>query len=223
MMFDECPPAKADAGSIEAAVERTLRWAQRCRDAHMALPFKHGYPQALFAIVQGGIDKSLRQRCAENLVALDMPGYALGGLAVGETTQEMYDMAATYARFCRPASPGTSWAWARPKTSSNAFAAALTCSTACCPRATRATGPCFSWDGKVNIRNACHTRDFGRGLCGSCGCYTCKNFSRAYLRHLFLAGEILSLRLLTLHNVYSIWNWCGRRAPISCGGDFAGF
>jgi queuine tRNA-ribosyltransferase len=84
-------------------------------------------------------------------------------------------------------------------------------------------GTVFSWDGKVNIRNACHTRDFGRGLSGPCGCYTCKNFSRAYLRHLFLAGEILSLRLLTLHNVYFYMDLVRQARVHILQGDFAGF
>ena len=93
MMFDECPPARAETGDIEQAVDRTVRWAARCVAAHEKTPFRHGAPQALFGIIQGSTHKPLRERCARELVSMDLPGYAIGGLAVGESTQELYEMA----------------------------------------------------------------------------------------------------------------------------------
>ena len=223
MMFDECPPAKADTQDIERAVDRTIQWAQRCRDKHAATPFAHGYPQALFAIVQGGTDKNLRRRCAEKLVEMDLPGYAVGGLAVGETTQEMYDMAAYTCSLLPPGKPRYLMGVGTPENILECIGRGVDMFDCVLPTRNARNGTAFSWDGKINIRNACHTRDFGRGLCGSCGCYTCKNFSRAYLRHLFLAGEILSLRLLTLHNVYFYMELVRQARAHILQGDFGRF
>ena len=223
MMFDECPPAKADTQDIERAVDRTIQWAQRCRDKHAATPFAHGYPQALFAIVQGGTDKNLRRRCAEKLVEMDLPGYAVGGLAVGETTQEMYDMAAYTCSLLPPGKPRYLMGVGTPENILECIGRGVDMFDCVLPTRNARNGTVFSWDGKINIRNACHTRDFSQGLCGSCGCYTCKNFSRAYLRHLFLAGEILSLRLLTLHNIYFYMELVRQARAHILQGDFAGF
>lgn len=223
MMFDECPSAKADAQNIERAVDRTIRWAQRCRDKHAATPFAHGYPQTLFAIVQGGTDKNLRRRCAEKLVEMDLPGYAVGGLAVGEATQEMYDMAAYTCSLLPPGKPRYLMGVGTPENILECIGRGVDMFDCVLPTRNARNGTAFSWDGKINIRNACHTRDFSRGLCGSCGCYTCKNFSRAYLRHLFMAGEILSLRLLTLHNIYFYIELVRQARAHILQGDFAGF
>ncbi|NLE00676.1 MAG: tRNA guanosine(34) transglycosylase Tgt, partial [Fibrobacter sp.] len=92
MIFDECPPSDASPDAIEKAVERTIRWAARCVDAHSKTPFHFGFPQALFGIVQGGVIRELRQRCARELVAMNFPGYALGGLAVGESIENTYNV-----------------------------------------------------------------------------------------------------------------------------------
>jgi queuine tRNA-ribosyltransferase len=92
MVFDECPPSDASPEKIRKAVERTLRWAGRCLEAHQKIPFHFGYPQALFGIVQGGTIRELREYCARELVAMDFPGYALGGLAVGESIESTYSV-----------------------------------------------------------------------------------------------------------------------------------
>ena len=202
MMFDECPPSTAAQSQVSAAVERTMRWAQRCCEAHGKLPFAHGYSQTLFAIVQGGTEKILRERCARSLVAMDLPGYAIGGLAVGESTEELYDLAAFSASLLPLDKPRYLMGVGTPENILECVDRGIDMFDCVLPTRNARNGTAFTWKGRVNIRNACHTMDFTRGLDPSCNCYTCKNFSRSYLRHLFMAGEILSLRLLTLHNIF---------------------
>ncbi len=202
MMFDECPPSKADPGSLSSAVERTLGWARRCCEAHGRLPFPHGYPQTLFAIVQGGTDRTLRERCARELIDLDLPGYAVGGLAVGESTEELYDLAAFSAALLPSDKPRYLMGVGTPENILECISRGIDMFDCVLPTRNARNGTAFTWKGKVNIRNSRYAQDFSRGLDPSCGCYACAHFSRSYLRHLFMAGEILSLRLLTLHNIY---------------------
>jgi queuine tRNA-ribosyltransferase len=202
MMFDECPPSTAERSQVSGAVERTIRWAHRCCEAHAGLPFSHGYSQTLFAIVQGGTDKILRERCARSLTDLNLPGYAIGGLAVGESTEELYDLAAFSASLLPVDKPRYLMGVGTPENILECISRGVDMFDCVLPTRNARNGTAFTWKGKVNIRNTCHTQDFSRGLDPSCGCYACKTFSRSYLRHLFMAGEILSLRLLTLHNVY---------------------
>ena len=202
MMFDECPPSKADGAHVSAAVERTIRWAQRCCEAHARLPFAYGYPQTLFAIVQGGTDKGLRERCARHLIGMDLPGYAIGGLAVGESTQELYDLTAYTASILPADKPRYLMGVGTPENILECISRGIDMFDCVLPTRNARNGTAFTWKGKVNIRNSRYAQDFSFGLDPSCGCYTCTHFSRSYLRHLFMAGEILSLRLLTLHNIY---------------------
>jgi queuine tRNA-ribosyltransferase len=202
MAFDECPPAKADASHIGNAVDRTIRWANLCREAHERLPFHHGYPQALFGIVQGGTVESLRTRCATELVAMDFPGYAIGGLAVGEEIESTYRMASFTARLIPIGKPRYLMGVGTPADILECIEQCIDMFDCVLPTRNARNGSAFTRKGKVNIRNACHTRDFDHTLDPGCTCYTCANFSLAYLRHLYMAGEILALRLLTLHNVH---------------------
>jgi len=202
MMLDECPPATADVSHIEKAVDRTIRWAQRCVAHHEITPLRHGYPQALFGIVQGSTYEILRQRCARELVAMDLPGYAIGGCAVGESTEKMYATAAYTCKLLPEHKPRYLMGVGTPQDILECIAHGIDMFDCVLPTRNARNGSVFSWKGKINIRNACHTADFTHALDDSCGCYTCKNFSRAYLRHLFMAGEILSIRLLTLHNIH---------------------
>jgi queuine tRNA-ribosyltransferase len=202
MVFDECPPAKAEAAHIGSAVERTIRWAKRCGDAHAKLPFHHGYPQALFGIVQGGTIEELRSRCADELVAMDFPGYAIGGLAVGEEIESTYRTAAYTARLLPAGKPRYIMGVGTPIDILECIERGIDLFDCVLPTRNARNGSAFTRKGKVNIRNAIHTRDFDHALDPDCSCYTCKNFSLAYLRHLYMAGEILALRLLTLHNVH---------------------
>ncbi|MBN2037155.1 MAG: tRNA guanosine(34) transglycosylase Tgt [Chitinispirillaceae bacterium] len=202
MVFDECPPAKADAPHIERAVDRTVRWAAQCREAHARMPLHHGYAQALFGIVQGGTIEELRSRCAAELVAMDFQGYAIGGLAVGETIADTWRMAGYTARLLPEEKPRYLMGVGTPLDLLECIERGIDMFDCVLPTRNARNGSAFTRTGKKNIRNAAHTRDFDHPLDEQCTCYTCKHFSRAYLRHLYMAGEILALRLLTLHNVH---------------------
>ncbi|MFC1476380.1 tRNA guanosine(34) transglycosylase Tgt [Fibrobacterota bacterium] len=202
MAFDECPPSKADAKTIEKAVDRTISWASRCKEKHLSLPFNYGYPQALFGIVQGGIIKPLREKCAKELVAMDFRGYAIGGLAVGESNEEMYDIAEFTAALLPDKKPRYLMGVGKPHNILECIERGIDMFDCVLPTRNGRNGSVFTWNGKINIRNACHYNDFENSLDNDCKCYACRNFTRGYLRHLYMAGEILGIRLLTLHNVH---------------------
>jgi queuine tRNA-ribosyltransferase len=202
MMFDECPPALAEADHIERAVDRTIRWAARCIAASEKTPLRHKTPQALFGIVQGSTHKALRERCARELVAMDLPGYAVGGCAVGETTENLYEMALYTCNLLPENKPRYLMGVGTPENILECIERGVDMFDCVLPTRNARNGTLFSWNGKINIRNACHSEDFDRGLDPRCACYTCTTFSRAYLRHLFMAGEVLAIRLLTLHNIH---------------------
>jgi queuine tRNA-ribosyltransferase len=221
MAFDECPPADADTVHIERAVDRTIRWARQCAEIHARLPLHYGYAQALFGIVQGGTSGELRGRCVRELVAINFPGYAIGGLAVGEEMAETYRIAA-YTAGCLPQEkPRYLMGVGTPVDLLECIERGIDMFDCVLPTRNARNGSAFTKNGKLNIRNAAHTRDFARPLDEGCACYACKNFSRAYVRHLYMAGEILALRLLTLHNVHFYMELVrtARRKIIT--GDFA--
>jgi queuine tRNA-ribosyltransferase len=152
-----------------------------------------------------------------------MPGYAVGGLAVGESTQEMYDMAEFTCSVLPREKPRYLMGVGTPENILECIGRGIDMFDCVLPTRNARNGTAFSWNGKINIRNACHTQDFGRGLDEKCGCYACRRFSRGYLRHLFLAGEILSLRLLTLHNVYFYMDLVRQAAAAIRQGRFTAF
>lgn len=218
MAFDECPPSDSPEEQVAAAVDRTIRWARRCREAHERAPLYHGYPQALFPVVQGGTVDVLRERCARELVSLDCPGYAIGGLAVGETNAEMYRVSRLTAAMLPEHKPRYLMGVGLPQDILECIAGGVDMFDCVMPTRNGRNGAAFTRHGKVNIRNAKHARDSGHGLDEHCGCYTCRNFSRAYLRHLCLAGEILGIHLMTLHNIHFFMDLVGEaRARITEG------
>jgi queuine tRNA-ribosyltransferase len=221
MAFDECPPSKSEPEVIVRAVNRTIDWAARCRQAHEKLPCHFGYPQALFGIVQGGTIEELRSRCVRELTAMDFPGYAIGGLAVGEQVSEMYGMVKTTAASLPADRPRYLMGVGRPDNLLECIARGIDMFDCVLPTRNGRNGAFFTWQGKGNIRNACHTEDFDRPLDPVCTCYACSNFTRAYVRHLFVAGEILGVRLLTLHNVHFFVNLVRRAREKIAGGGYA--
>ncbi len=223
MAFDECPPAQAADAALKQAVDRTVRWARRCADAHAGLPLVHGYPQSLFGIVQGGTNRELRAMCAEQVLSLHLPGYALGGLAVGETVADMYGVAGFVCELLPQGKPRYLMGVGMPDNILECIERGVDMFDCVLPTRNARNGTAFSWNGAIHIRNACHARDFGRSIDETCGCYTCANFSRAYLRHLFCAGEILSLRLLTLHNVFFFMELVRRARENILAGTFCSF
>jgi queuine tRNA-ribosyltransferase len=183
-------------------VDRTISWAARCSEAHARLPFHHGYPQALFGIVQGGTLPAERTRCARELIAMDFPGYAIGGLAVGEDIESTYRTAAFAASLLPPEKPRYLMGVGMPQDLLECIERGIDMFDCVLPTRNARNGSIFTRSGKLNIRNAVHTRDFDTPIDPACSCHACANFSRAYLKHLYMAGEILSLCLITLHNVH---------------------
>ncbi len=195
MAFDECPPYPAEHPHVERAVRRTTRWARRCRE-HGAGP-----NQSLFGIVQGGMFRELRWKSAEDIVALDFDGYALGGLSVGEDrkTRERV-IAETVPRLPRER-PVYLMGVGTPEDILEAVRLGVDMFDCVMPTRNARNGTLFTAGGRITIKNAQYAAD-ERPLEEGCGCYTCSRFSRAYLRHLYTAREILAYRLNTIHNLY---------------------
>jgi queuine tRNA-ribosyltransferase len=137
---------------------------------------------------------------------MDMPGYAIGGLAVGESMEEMYDIAGFTADLLPGKKPRYLMGVGKPHNILECIERGIDMFDCVLPTRNGRNGSVFTWKGKINIRNACHYKDFDHALDDECTCYACRNFSRGYLRHLYMAGEILGIRLLTLHNVHFYMN-----------------
>jgi queuine tRNA-ribosyltransferase len=194
MCLDECPPGDTDDARRRDAVRRTLLWAERCRAAHRRPD------QALFAIVQGGTDVDLRRHCAEALRKLDFPGYALGGFSVGETPQQMAAALEPSAAALPADRPRYLMGVGRPEDILLAIRHGIDLFDCVLPTRNGRNAMAFTAGGPVKLRNACHTRD-PAPLEANCPCPTCRQFSRAYLHHLFMADEMLGPTLLSLHNL----------------------
>lgn len=194
MCLDECAEPN-DRKYNEQALARTHAWAERCRVAH-----RRG-DQALYGIVQGGIFADLRQRSADFLVDLDFAGYAIGGLSVGETKEQMHRMLEATTPLLPRDKPRYLMGVGAPEDLLEGVARGVDLFDCVLPTRLARNAALFSRHGRINIRNAQFERD-PAPIEEGCQCYTCRRFSRAYLRHLFKAGEILGARLATLHNVH---------------------
>jgi queuine tRNA-ribosyltransferase len=194
MCLDECPPAGTSPDYLREAVRRTIHWAERCRTAHRRPD------QALFAIVQGGLDIALRSECARALVGLNFPGYALGGFSVGETAEQMTHALEPAAALLPPDRPRYLMGVGRPQDLLAGVAAGIDMFDCVLPTRNGRNAWAFTALGPLRLRNARHRRD-PAPLESGCECYTCRQFSRAYLHHLFLAEEMLGPSLLSLHNI----------------------
>ncbi len=194
MIFDECTPYPADVEVARESMELSLRWAKRSKDAH-------GDSQAaLFGIVQGGMHEALRQRSMEGLVELGFDGYAIGGLSVGEPKEDMIRIL-NYLGPRMPADkPRYLMGVGKPEDLVEGVARGIDMFDCVMPTRNARNGHLFTLEGVIKIRNAKHRHDTGP-LDPSCDCYTCQNFSRAYLHHLDKCGEILGAQLNTIHNL----------------------
>jgi queuine tRNA-ribosyltransferase len=194
MCFDQCPPP-TERETVEKAVERTSLWARRCREAHPDFNV-----QAMFGIQQGGIFEDLRARSSEFLTKLDFPGYAVGGLAVGESKPEMYST----LDFCVPMLPAHKPRYlmgvGAPDDLAEGIMRGIDIFDCVLPTRLARHGAAFTPDGNLNMGNLIHARD-ERPIDPTCDCYTCTNFSRAYIRHLIKSGELLSHYLMSIHNI----------------------
>ncbi len=195
MSFDECVGYPATYDYTKDSMERTTRWAKRCKKAH-----KTTEKQALFGIVQGGMFKELREKSAKDLVALDFPGYAVGGLSVGEPKDMMCDLLAFTTQFLPKDKPRYLMGVGSPDYLLEAVLRGIDMCDCVLPTRIARNGTATTSQGKVVVRNATYERDFSP-LDPNCDCYTCKNYTRAYIHHLIKAKEILGARLLTLHNL----------------------
>ena len=195
MGFDECAPPDASYGYIADSQARTTRWLKRCINAH-----KYPEKQALFGIMQGGFFRDLREESAEAIVSFDLPGYAIGGISVGETKDE-YIGVLEYAPDLLPANkPRYVMGIGTPDYIFEAVEHGVDMFDCVEPTRIARHGMAMTSHGRVNIKNARYERDFGP-LDPECDCYACRHYSRAYLRHLFKAGETMSAMLLTEHNL----------------------
>ena len=195
MVFDDCTPYPAQQQQVQASMELSLRWAQRCRQAHGA------HPAALFGIVQGGMYPDLRRASLAGLLEIGFDGYAIGGLSVGETREVMLDMVDCVAPLLPGDRPRYLMGVGTPEDLVESVRRGMDMFDCVLPTRNARNGQLFTSRGVVRIRNAEH-RSSELPLDQDCGCYTCVNYSRAYLHHLDRTNEILGARLNTLHNLY---------------------
>lgn len=195
MSFDECVEYPASYEYTKQSMERTTRWAKRCKEAH-----KNIEEQSLFGIIQGGFYEDLRKQSAEDLIALDFPGYAIGGISVGEPKEEFLKMLYYTAPLMPENKPRYLMGVGTPDYLIEAALAGIDMCDCVLPTRIARNGTAMTWNGKVVARNATYERDF-TPLDPECDCYTCKNYTRAYIRHLVKTQEILGIRLLSIHNL----------------------
>lgn len=216
MCFDQCPPP-TDRQAVEAAVERTSAWAVRCREAHPS-----DEQQALFGIIQGGVFEDMRGKSAEFLRTLDFPGYAIGGLAVGETKSEMYS-ALDYTTPMLPADkPRYLMGVGDPDDLVNAIQRGVDIFDCVIPTRLARHGAALTRFGRFNMRNLEHATN-PEPVEAGCTCYCCTHFSRAYIRHLLKADEILGAYLLSVHNVHFLVNHVRNMRQAILDGDLEAY
>jgi queuine tRNA-ribosyltransferase len=195
MAFDECPPGDAPREVVAEATARTTRWAARCRAAHRR------EDQWLFGIVQGGVELDLRETSARDLMALDFPGYAVGGLSVGEPRPARDRVLDHVDPILPPDKPRYLMGVGTPEDLIESVARGIDMFDCVLPTRNGRNGQLFTSRGRLSIRNARH-RDDPRPPDPDCRCPTCRTVSRAYLRHLHMAGEMNAASLMTLHNLF---------------------
>ncbi|MBR3163018.1 MAG: tRNA guanosine(34) transglycosylase Tgt [Clostridia bacterium] len=200
MSFDECCPYPSTYEYTKQSMERTTRWAKRCKEAH-----SRPEEQGLFGIIQGGFYEDLREQSAKDLIDLDFPGYAIGGISVGEPKEEFLKMLKYTAPLMPKNKPRYLMGVGTPDYLIEAAMAGIDMCDCVLPTRIARNGTAMTWNGKVVVRNATYERDWGP-LDPECDCYTCKNYSRAYIRHLVKANEILGIRLLSIHNLRFLTN-----------------
>ena len=194
MAFDECPPATANREEVEAATDRTYRWLLRCVEAH------NRSEQALFGIVQGGIYADLRSKAANDLTKLDLPGYAIGGVSVGEEPELIHKIVRETAPLLPAQKPRYLMGVGTHQEMVLAIASGVDLFDCVIPTRWARHGTAMVKGERWNIKNAKFREDF-TPLDETCPCYTCQNFTRAYLSHLIRAHEMLAYTLLSIHNI----------------------
>lgn len=196
MAFDECAPYPASREYVKNSLERTTRWLERCKEAH-----KNPEKQALFGIIQGGMYKDLREQSAKEITAIDLPGYAIGGLSVGEPKPIMYDILEHTTPFMPVDKPRYLMGVGSPDDLIEGVIRGVDMFDCVLPTRIARNGTAMTSQGKVVVRNATYAEDF-TPLDPECDCYTCRNYTKAYIRHLIKTNEMLGARLITTHNLH---------------------
>jgi queuine tRNA-ribosyltransferase len=204
MAFDECPPYPAEYDYMKNSVERTSRWAERCLKAH-----KNPDRQALFGIVQGGAYEDLRRQSAKDLVSLDFPGYAVGGLSVGEPKHVMNEVLEYTTPLLPKNKPRYLMGVGSPDSLIDGAIRGIDMFDCVLPTRIARNGTCMTSKGRLVVRNAKYARDF-RPIDEKCDCYTCRNYTRSYIRHLIHTNETFGFRLTTYHNLYFLVKLMGQ-------------
>lgn len=200
MSFDECPPFHESHDYVEKSIHRTTRWAERGLKAHA-----NSHKQGLFGIMQGAGYKDLRLQHAKDMISLDFPGYSIGGLSVGETKQEMNTVLDYLAPIIPENKPRYLMGVGSPDALIDGVIRGIDMFDCVLPTRIARNGTCMTSSGRLVVKNAKYERDF-RPIDENCDCYTCRNYTRAYVRHLFKADETFGLRLTSYHNLYFLLN-----------------
>jgi queuine tRNA-ribosyltransferase len=216
MVLDECVPYPSAYEYVRTSMERTNRWARRCLRA------RGETDPALFAIVQGGIHRNLREKCAQTLVEMEFQGYAIGGLSVGEPKSAMLDVLEWTIPLLPESTPRYLMGVGTPEDMIHAVMQGVDFFDCVLPTRNARNGTLFTSAGKISIKQAQYAED-PKPVDETCTCYTCRNYSRAYLRHLYLTKEILSSRLNTIHNLYYYIDLLGRTREAIQEGSFLNF
>jgi len=216
MCFDECPPYPAEYQYVRTSMELTSRWAKRCKEA------KKRPDQALFGIVQGGMYPELRAQSAADLREIGFDGYALGGLSVGEAPNLRYELMECCSGLLPTDQPRYVMGIGTPEDLVEGVNSGYDMFDCVMPTRNARNGMLFTRSGRINIKGAAYTEDSGP-IDPECSCYVCRNYSRAYLRHLFRSGEILAARLNTWHNLHYYLSLMAEIRAAIAAGRFADF
>ncbi len=231
MQLDECPPATATRDEVANAVKRSLAWAKRCKEAWSSsirnLAYRQAGPksetrnqQALFGIQQGGLFADLRRRSAGELIELDLPGYAIGGLSVGESRDGMYGILDDIDELFPEDKPRYLMGVGEPRDILAAVLRGVDMFDCVLPTRNGRNAQGFTWSGRVRLRNAACALDTGP-IDEHCHCYACRNFSRGTIRHLFQADEMLGPILVTIHNLHFFADFLAAIRQAITDGDLA--
>lgn len=201
MVLDECAPYPCDYDYAKNSVQLTSNWAVLNKEAFVKSDPLYGHKQFQFGIIQGSIYKDLREKSANDLMKLDFDSYAIGGLAVGEPMEQMYELVDFTTDFMPEDRPRYLMGVGRPENILESIARGVDMFDCVMPTRNARNSNLFTWNGTLSMRNAKYKDDF-TPLDDNCNCYTCRNYTRAYLRHLFIAEEILALELASIHNLY---------------------
>lgn len=201
MVLDECAPFPCDYDYAKNSVQLTSNWAVLNKEAFVRSSPLYDHKQFQFGIIQGSIYKDLREKSVNDLLKLDFDSYAIGGLAVGEPMEQMYELVDFTTDFMPDDRPRYLMGVGKPENILESIARGIDMFDCVMPTRNARNANVFTWNGNLSMRNAKYKDDF-KPLDEKCSCYTCRNYTRAYLRHLFIAEEILALELASIHNLY---------------------